>query len=245
MCCICVFLCCVCSVFLLCVVCAFPDVMYIVCFCAVMCVTVCSICVYTYVCCVCIWCPTVCVCVCVCVCVFVSFLFIMYGVCCCSFCVFGFCIIFILKLGLCLFVLCAFCGVWGWIYWGLFLFVVACYFILFYFTVIIIFMNLIQFNSIPQPLKILPGRSPYVLVLCNVTLLFCHCSFRCRAVAIPEMLNSCEKKNQIDKRVTRFVVPFAVTTNADGSALYITSAAVFIGQAVFGSVSVTDTILIW
>lgn len=50
------------------------------------------------------------------------------------------------------------------------------------------------------------------------------------AVAIPEMLNACENKNHIDKRVSRFVIPFCVTLNADGSALFITAAAMFIAN---------------
>ena len=50
------------------------------------------------------------------------------------------------------------------------------------------------------------------------------------AAGIPEMLNACETKNNIDKRVSRFVIPFCVTLNADGSALYITVASIFIAS---------------
>ncbi|CAH1787037.1 unnamed protein product [Owenia fusiformis] len=49
------------------------------------------------------------------------------------------------------------------------------------------------------------------------------------AVTIPEMLRACDEK-KVDERVSKFVIPFCVTLNADGSALYITSAAIFIGQ---------------
>uniref|UniRef100_A0A8W8IG80 Amino acid transporter n=1 Tax=Magallana gigas TaxID=29159 RepID=A0A8W8IG80_MAGGI len=49
------------------------------------------------------------------------------------------------------------------------------------------------------------------------------------AVAIPEMFEACDKNN-IDKRVSRFVIPFCATLNADGSALFITASAMFIAS---------------
>ncbi|XP_064635486.1 excitatory amino acid transporter-like [Lineus longissimus] len=49
------------------------------------------------------------------------------------------------------------------------------------------------------------------------------------AVAIPEMYKCCDRK-KIDSRVSRFVIPFSVTLNADGSAIFIASAAIFIAQ---------------
>ncbi|XP_041367643.1 excitatory amino acid transporter-like [Gigantopelta aegis] len=50
------------------------------------------------------------------------------------------------------------------------------------------------------------------------------------AVAIPDMLVCLEGKNHVDKKVSRFVVPFAATLNRDGSCLFITLAAIYIGQ---------------
>ncbi|XP_061178438.1 excitatory amino acid transporter-like [Saccostrea echinata] len=64
------------------------------------------------------------------------------------------------------------------------------------------------------------------------------------AVAIPEMLNACENKNNIDKRVSRFVIPFCVTLNADGSALFITAAAMFIANITGQSLSFGDVVII-
>ena len=65
-----------------------------------------------------------------------------------------------------------------------------------------------------------------------------------RAVVIPEMLYACEEKNKIDKRVARFVIPFCVTLNADGSALYITSAAIFIAQFTGADIGASDIVVI-
>lgn len=72
----------------------------------------------------------------------------------------------------------------------------------------------------------------------------------CRAVAIPEMFNACENKNHIDKRVSRFVIPFCVTLNADGSALFITTAAMFIANIsghplTFGEVAIIGWVLLF
>ncbi|XP_064596700.1 excitatory amino acid transporter 2-like [Liolophura sinensis] len=50
------------------------------------------------------------------------------------------------------------------------------------------------------------------------------------AVAIPEMITCCERYHKVDERVSRFVVPFSVTLSANGSALFITASAIFIGQ---------------
>ena len=65
-----------------------------------------------------------------------------------------------------------------------------------------------------------------------------------RAVVIPEMLYACEEQNKIDKRVARFVIPFCVTLNADGSALYITSAAIFIAQFTGADIGASDIVVI-
>ncbi|XP_067654532.1 excitatory amino acid transporter-like [Haliotis asinina] len=50
------------------------------------------------------------------------------------------------------------------------------------------------------------------------------------AVSIPEQLRCLEEKNSISPKVTRFVVPFAATLNRDGSCLFITVTAMYIGQ---------------
>lgn len=60
------------------------------------------------------------------------------------------------------------------------------------------------------------------------------------AVAIPEMFKACDN-NHIDKTVSRFVIPFCATLNADGSALFITASVMFIASIsghplVFGKV---------
>lgn len=64
------------------------------------------------------------------------------------------------------------------------------------------------------------------------------------AVAIPEMLAACEEDQKVDRRVSRFVIPFCVTLNADGSALYITAAAIFVGNLAGVNLSFGDILII-
>ncbi|KAK7484828.1 hypothetical protein BaRGS_00023871 [Batillaria attramentaria] len=64
------------------------------------------------------------------------------------------------------------------------------------------------------------------------------------AVALPEMLYCCEVKNGIDRRVARFAVPFSVTLSANGSAVFIVSAAIFIGQYIGYPLTAGDVVLI-
>lgn len=51
-----------------------------------------------------------------------------------------------------------------------------------------------------------------------------------RAIAIPDTLYFMENENKIDKRISRFVVPFSSALNKSGSALYIAASCVFICQ---------------
>ena len=51
------------------------------------------------------------------------------------------------------------------------------------------------------------------------------------------------EEQRVDRRISRFVIPFCVTLNADGSALYIASAAVFVGQ-LNGGVDVGQIVVI-
>ncbi|OWF47182.1 excitatory amino acid transporter-like [Mizuhopecten yessoensis] len=64
------------------------------------------------------------------------------------------------------------------------------------------------------------------------------------AMAIPEMLSACENHQNVDRRVSRFVVPLCVALNANGSAMFITSAAIFVGTVAGIDLNVGDIILI-
>ncbi|XP_059156429.1 excitatory amino acid transporter 2-like [Physella acuta] len=65
------------------------------------------------------------------------------------------------------------------------------------------------------------------------------------AVAIPETLRALEEEQHIDKRITRFVVPFATTINRDGSCIFIVCSCVFIGQLVGADLHAGRIVLLW
>lgn len=48
-----------------------------------------------------------------------------------------------------------------------------------------------------------------------------------RSVAMPEMIVACEVTHKMDKGITRFIIPLAVTVSANGSAVFIACAAIF------------------
>ncbi|KAK2502345.1 hypothetical protein MC885_018417 [Smutsia gigantea] len=50
------------------------------------------------------------------------------------------------------------------------------------------------------------------------------------SATLPVTLRCVEEKNQVDKRITRFMLPVGATINMDGTALYEAVAAVFIAQ---------------
>ena len=50
------------------------------------------------------------------------------------------------------------------------------------------------------------------------------------STTLPLTIEAIENKNNVDKRVTRFVLPIGATINMDGTALYEAVAAIFIAQ---------------
>ncbi|KAK7090118.1 excitatory amino acid transporter 1-like [Littorina saxatilis] len=101
-----------------------------------------------------------------------------------------------------------------------------------------------QFIILPAILFVTTRRNPFLFLVSIVRPVTIGFASTSTAVAIPEMLDACEETNKIDNRVTRFVIPFCVTLNADGSALYITSAAIFIAQFTGADVGASEIIVI-
>ena len=65
------------------------------------------------------------------------------------------------------------------------------------------------------------------------------------AAAIPEMLHACEVGQGAEKRISRFVIPFSVALSANGSAIFMTAAAVFLSNMAGVSLNAGDYVLIW
>lgn len=53
------------------------------------------------------------------------------------------------------------------------------------------------------------------------------------SATLPVTIEAIERKNNVDPRVTRFVLPIGATINMDGTALYEAVAAIFIAQVNF------------
>lgn len=83
----------------------------------------------------------------------------------------------------------------------------------------------------------------WIFVSVILVLLYIHSQFDYRAAAMPELFHDCERKNKLDKRIVRFVIPFCVTLNSDGSAVYIATAAMFVG-GMYGGVLTTGNIVL-
>lgn len=71
-----------------------------------------------------------------------------------------------------------------------------------------------------------------------------------RVVVIFEMLNVCENKNYIDKRVSWFVIFFCVMFNVDGSVFFIIVVVIFIVNIfgyllMFGEVVIIGWVLLY
>lgn len=64
------------------------------------------------------------------------------------------------------------------------------------------------------------------------------------AIAIPVTLKCLEGKNKIDKRVTRFVVPFSATLGRCGSCMYISISCIFLMQLINMDIDASKVILV-
>ncbi|KAL4225725.1 hypothetical protein ACF0H5_016414 [Mactra antiquata] len=87
-----------------------------------------------------------------------------------------------------------------------------------------------MFVVVPIMYAVIVRRKPFKFFMNMIRPLMITFATASSAIAIPDTLFFMEKKNKIDKRITRFVVPFASALNKSGSALYIAASCVFICQ---------------
>ncbi|XP_062591866.1 excitatory amino acid transporter-like [Saccostrea cucullata] len=73
-------------------------------------------------------------------------------------------------------------------------------------------------------------KNPYKRILSVKRAWLMGFSFGSSTLAMPDLLHACENVNKMDKRIARFVIPLCCTANADGSALFISAASMFIAQ---------------
>lgn len=102
-----------------------------------------------------------------------------------------------------------------------------------------------QLLLMPLIFFVFTRKNPYAFLLSIARPWMIAFAATSTAVAIPEMLSACEGKNKIDKRISRFVVPFSVTISCNGSACYIAAASVFVANLTGSNLTVGDVLLIW
>lgn len=73
-------------------------------------------------------------------------------------------------------------------------------------------------------------KNPFQFALGMAQALLTALMISSSSATLPVTFRCAEEKNQVDKRITRFVLPVGATINMDGTALYEAVAAVFIAQ---------------
>lgn len=111
-------------------------------------------------------------------------------------------------------------------------------------VVVVVGVLLFQLLVLSLLLLLLTRRNPILFHLSILRPYFIGFAATSTAVAIPEMLYCVEVKNKIDQRVARFAVPFSVTLSANGSAIFIASAAIFIAQYINLELSASDVFIV-
>ncbi|XP_069103734.1 excitatory amino acid transporter-like [Argopecten irradians] len=101
-----------------------------------------------------------------------------------------------------------------------------------------------QFIMMPVLLFVTTRRNPYRFAIHLVKAWMVTFATTMTAVAIPETLEACENDQKVDRRVSRFVVPLSVSLSANGSAIFITLAAIFSGNVAGVSFDVVDAIVL-
>ncbi|XP_021489923.1 excitatory amino acid transporter 3 isoform X2 [Meriones unguiculatus] len=77
---------------------------------------------------------------------------------------------------------------------------------------------------------IIVRKNPFRFALGMAQALLTALMISSSSATLPVTFRCAEEKNQVDKRITRFVLPVGATINMDGTALYEAVAAVFIAQ---------------
>lgn len=111
-------------------------------------------------------------------------------------------------------------------------------------VVVVVGVLIFQMVILSLLLLVVTGRNPILFHLSILRPYFIGFAATSTAVAIPEMLHCVEVKNGVDKRVARFAIPFSVTLSANGSAVFIASAAIFIAQYINFDLSVSDIFIV-
>ncbi|XP_076671064.1 excitatory amino acid transporter 1 [Andrena cerasifolii] len=99
-----------------------------------------------------------------------------------------------------------------------------------YFLTVLIGLFIHGFILLPGLYFIITKKNPYVYISNMAQALVTAFGTSSSSATLPIAINCLEERNNVDSRITRFVLPIGATINMDGTALYEAVAAIFIAQ---------------
>ena len=99
-----------------------------------------------------------------------------------------------------------------------------------YFLTVLIGLLIHGFIVLPLLYFLITKRNPYVYISNLAQALVTAFVTSSSSATLPIAINCLEEGNNVDPRITRFVLPIGATINMDGTALYEAVAAIFIAQ---------------
>merc|ERR1712180_221763 len=99
-----------------------------------------------------------------------------------------------------------------------------------YFGTVIAALFIHGFIVLPTIFGLITKSLPFRYIMNMGNALFTAFGTASSSATLPVTIEAIEHKNNVDPRVTRFVLPIGATINMDGTALYEAVAAIFIAQ---------------
>ncbi|XP_053982237.1 excitatory amino acid transporter 1-like [Hylaeus volcanicus] len=99
-----------------------------------------------------------------------------------------------------------------------------------YFLTVLFGLCIHGFLILPMLYFIITKRNPYLYISNMAQALVTAFGTSSSSATLPIAINCLEEGNNVDPRITRFVLPIGATINMDGTALYEAVAAIFIAQ---------------
>lgn len=99
-----------------------------------------------------------------------------------------------------------------------------------YFLTVLFGLFIHGFIVLPLLYFLITKKNPYIYISNMAQALVTAFGTSSSSATLPIAINCLEERNNVDPRITRFVLPIGATINMDGTALYEAVAAIFIAQ---------------
>lgn len=99
-----------------------------------------------------------------------------------------------------------------------------------YFLTVLIGLFIHGFIVLPLLYFVITKKNPFRYISNMAQALVTAFGTSSSSATLPIAINCLEERNNVDSRITRFVLPIGATINMDGTALYEAVAAIFIAQ---------------